>query len=94
MIDYTLLKEIILISVTSSVISNAFVQKFKDLFKCKSHICLGSLIVSFLLSVFFSISFTNLGIVYSIWVGVLSIVGSDAIYLSIEKGIFKNIGKK
>lgn len=89
-----LLKEVLLISLTSSVISNALVQKLKVCEKHKNHLCLKSMIISVVIGILFSISFTDLNLTYTLWSGALSFIGADALYLSIEKGILKNIINK
>lgn len=40
MIDLTLLKNILIVSVASSIISTALTQRLKEGTKCKNHICL------------------------------------------------------
>ena len=92
--NITLLKEILLISLTSSIISNALVQKLKVCEKHKNHLCLKSTLVSVAISIFFSLSFTDLNLTYTLWSCILSFIGADALYLSIEKGILKNIINK
>lgn len=94
MIDFSRLKEILIISITSGIISNALVLKLKVREKHKKHLCIISLIISFVMALLFCISFTNLTFVETLWAGGLSFIGADAIYISLEKGIIKNITHK
>lgn len=63
MIDLTLLKNILIVSVASSIISTALTQRLKEGTKCKNHICLKCLIISMVIGVLFSLTFTNLSII-------------------------------
>ncbi len=78
----TLLLDLIVISITFSVILMALIQKLKTLsFINKSwHIWFLNLILSFLVGIPFSITFYNLSLKDSIWVGLFSFIGASAIY--------------
>ena len=77
-----LIKTILIVGIASGVISTAIVQKIKEGFKFKSSkiIILVSFIISMTIGTLFSLSFTDLGIINSLWVGVVTFLGADTIY--------------
>ncbi len=81
-IDY--LQEMLIISIALSVVTCAFIQKTKGLFKTSRFLSLYSLIVNLLIGVIFCISFTKITFPSSLWVGVFSFIGADSIYKSLE----------
>ena len=93
MIDLTLLKNILIVSVASSIISTSLIQRIKEGTKCKNHICLKCLIISMVIGVLFSLTFTNLSIMETLWVGLISFIGADAIYKTFEDKIFNSLSK-
>ncbi len=87
-----LIKEVLIIAVSSSIISTALVQKIKEGFNFKksSKIIIVSFILSMIVGSLFSLSFTDLTIVNSLWVGLISFIGADVIYKAFEDKIFKS----
>lgn len=90
MLNITLLKNILIISIASSIISTSLIQRLKEGTKCKNHMCLKSLIISLITGVLFTLSFTDLTIYNSLWVSIISFIGADAIYKTFEDKIFKS----
>ena len=90
-----LLKQVLVIAIGSSIISTALVQKIKEGFKFKNSkkIILTSFGVSMIIGTLFSLSFTDLTIINSLWVGLVSFIGADAIYKAFEDKVFKSFGK-
>lgn len=78
----TLLIDLLIISITFSVILMALIQKFKDLsFINKSwQIWIIHLIFSFLIGIPFAMIFYDMSFYDSIWVGLFSFIGASAIY--------------
>ena len=87
-----LIKTILIIGIGSGILSTAIVQKIKEGFKFKSSkiIILISFIVSMIVGTLFSLSFTDLNIVNSLWVGIVTFLGADTIYKAFEDKIFKS----
>ena len=90
-----LIKALLLIAVSSSIISASFVQKIKTVSLIKSSECL--IYISFLVSVsfgmLFTLSFTNYTLVESLWVGLFSFIGADSLYKAFEDKLFKSFNK-
>ena len=83
-----LIKEILIVSIGSSIFSTALIQKIKESKIIKSLLFYISFIISGGVGILFSLSFTDLNIVSCIWVGFVTWVGADAIYKSFEDKIF------
>ena len=85
-----LIKNILIVAVGASVISTATIQKIKEQLKNKKVLFIISLIVSIVIGTLFSLSFTNLSFVNSIWVGFVTWIGADTIYKSFEDKLFSS----
>ena len=90
-----LIKALLLIAVSSSIISASFVQKIKTVSLIKSSECL--IYISFLISmsfgILFTLSFTDYKLIDSIWVGLFSFIGADPLYKVFEDKLFKSFNK-
>lgn len=77
-----LIVNILLISVASTFISTQLIQRIKENFKVNKWLSLAitSLIVSFTTGFLFTLTFTNLGIINALWVGLISYAGAEIIY--------------
>ena len=84
-----LLKQILIVSIAASIVSTATIQKIKEQLKSKKWLFFASLISSITIGITFALSFTELSIINSIWVGLITWIGADAIYKSFEDKIFK-----
>lgn len=84
MIKWRLLENLLLVATASSTISVAFIQKTKACLKCSKHVCFYSFILNMILGVIFTITFTDVDVKYSFWVGLFSYLGADTIYKSLE----------
>ena len=84
-----LLKQILIVSIAASIVSTATIQKIKEQLKSKKWLFFTSLISSITIGITFALSFTELSIINSIWVGLITWIGADAIYKSFEDKIFK-----
>lgn len=85
-----LIKTLLIIASASSIISTAFVQKFKSasIIKCSSCLLYISFVVSMVFGIVFTLSFTTYNIINSLWVGLFSFLGADSIYKVFEDKIF------
>lgn len=87
--DLELIKQILIVSIAASIVSTATIQKIKEHLKSKKWLFFTSLISSITIGITFALSFTELSIINSIWVGLITWIGADAIYKSFEDKIFK-----
>ena len=93
MLDFVLIKNILIVAIGASIISTALIQKIKEMLTDKKWLFGVSLVVSLATGFLFSYCFSDLNWVSSIWVGVATWVGADAIYKSFEDKIFKPFSK-
>lgn len=87
--ELELIKQILIVSIAASIVSTATIQKIKEQLKSKKWLFFASLISSVIIGITFALSFTELTLIDSIWVGLITWIGADAIYKSFEDKIFK-----
>jgi hypothetical protein len=82
----TLLLDLLVISITFSIILMALIQKIKSLSFIKKswQVWLLNLFFSFSLGIPFSITFYNISLKNSIWVGLFSFIGASSIYEALK----------
>ena len=78
------LKIFLIISITISSITCAFVQKTKGLFKSSKYLILYSLLINIVISILFCKTFTDITLPNSLWIGLFSFIGADSIYKTLE----------
>lgn len=93
MLDFVLIKNILIVAIGASIISTALIQKIKENINSKKYLGLISLGVSMVIGTLFAICFSDLKVVNCLWVGLISWIGADAIYKSFEDKIFKPFSK-
>lgn len=93
MLDFELIKLVLVVSIGSSIITTATIQKIKETLNTKKYIGLISLGVSMIIGILFAICFSELVIVNCLWVGLISWIGADAIYKTFEDKIFTSFSK-
>lgn len=86
--NYDLIKNILVVGIGASIFSTAVIQKIKEQLKSKTWLFFITVIVSFGIGISFSLCFSDLSFVDSIWVGLATWVGADAIYKTFEDKIF------
>lgn len=87
--ELEIIKQILIVSIAASIVSTATIQKIKEQLKSKKWLFFVSLISSIEIGIAFALSFTELSLINSIWVGLITWLGADAIYKSFEDKIFK-----
>ena len=87
--ELEIIKQILIVSIGASIVSTATIQKIKEQLKSKKWLFFVSLISSIGIGIAFASSFTELSLINSIWVGLITWLGADAIYKSFEDKIFK-----
>lgn len=90
-----LIKKLLLIAVSSSIISTSFIQKIKgaSLIKCSECLIYISFLISMSFGMFFTLSFTSYSVLNSVWVGLFSFIGADSLYKAFEDKLFKSFNK-
>ena len=87
-----LLKELLLIAIANSVVMTLFIQKIKETFNVNSKmIVFISFVINMVIGSLFSLSFSDVSLINSIWIGFFSFVGADTIYKTLEDKVFKSI---
>jgi len=84
MLDFEYLKKLLIISITLSTITCAFIQKTKFLFKSSKFIALYSFVVNLFVGVIFCKTFTDINLPNSLWIGLFSFIGADSLYKTLE----------
>ena len=88
MLNLTLIRNILIIAMSSSIISTSLIQRIKEGTKSKKYMLLKSFIISMLVGITFTLTFSDTNIINSLWVGLISFIGADAIYKAFEDKIF------
>lgn len=89
--NFDLIKEVLLVSIAASIISTSLIQRIKESIMTTHNLPIISLIVSMLLGLAFTLTFTNLTYLYGLWVGLLSFIGADLLYKTFEDKIFSSL---
>ena len=93
MLKFDLIKNVLIVAIASGIITTNLVQKIKENLKNKNHLCLISFGISMVIGTLFSMCFSDLTIVYSLWVGLMTFIGADLLYKAFEDKIFKPFSK-
>lgn len=85
-----LLKTVCVVAIAGSIITTPTVQKIKEGidFKSSKSLVWVSLLVSMVIGTTFSLCFSELNIIYSLWAGFVTWLGAEAIYLALEEKVF------
>lgn len=78
------LQELLIIGIALSTITCALVQKTKIIFKSSKYIMLYSLLINLVIGVIFCLTFTDITLPNSLWIGFFSFIGADSIYKTLE----------
>lgn len=91
MLNFDLIKNILIIAIASSIVTTNLVQKIKESVKFKNSNCLVfvSFFVSMIFGTLFSLSFSDANLINSLWVGLFSFIGADMLYKMFEDKLFK-----
>ena len=87
-----LIKEILVVGIGASIFSTATIQKIKEGLKSKKWLYFIAIIVSFGIGICFSLCFSDLELIDSLWVGLCTWVGADVLYKTFEEKIFIPFG--
>lgn len=78
------LQELLVIGIALSTITCALVQKTKVIFKKSKYIVFYSLFINLSIGVIFCLTFTDITLPTSLWIGLFGFLGADSIYKSLE----------
>ena len=78
------LQELLVIGIALSTITCALVQKTKIMFTNSKYIVIYSLFINLLIGVVFCLTFTDIKLPTSLWIGFFSFIGADSIYKTLE----------
>lgn len=92
-VDFDLIKFICMVAIGSSVVSTPTIQKIKEMLKSKKYLNLIAFLTSFIIGELFTISFTDLGWIYGLWVGFFTWLGAEGIYQAFENKLFTPFGE-
>ena len=84
MFNIELLRQYLLVSIIISSITCSIVQKTKVLLPNSKIIPIYSLILNIVIGIIFSYSFTTISFPKNLWIGLLSYIGADSIYRTLE----------
>lgn len=90
MLNDELIKSVLVVALSSSVVSSAIIQKVKECLNSKKHLCGLGFIISMIIGTFFALTFSTCNIIEALWVGIISWVGAGTIYQTFEDKIFKS----
>lgn len=94
MIDYDLLKNVLAMAALNSLIITSLVQELKEalVIKCSKVCIIISFTTSLVIGTLFSLSFSSLGFLPSLWSSIISFLGADFIYKLLENKVLKSLG--
>ena len=78
------LQEFLIIGIALSAITCAIIQKTKIMFKNSKYIVIYSFFINLVIGVIFCLTFTDITLPTSLWIGLFSFLGADSIYKSLE----------
>ena len=92
-INFILLKNVIVMALINSIIITNLVQKIKENLTIKnSNKCvLISLVLSFFIGTLLAYCFSSLDIIYCIWSSLFSFMGADSLYKILEGKLYKSL---
>ena len=90
MLNITLIKSVLIVSLASSILTTSLVQKIKENLKSKKYIQLISFVISMIIGPLFALTFSKATIIESLWIGLICFIGADTIYKTFEDKIFSS----
>ena len=89
MLDFEMIKLVLISAVASSIITTASVQKVKENITNKKYLSLASFLISMTIGTLFSYCFSDLSLINDLWAGFMTYLGADVIYKALEDKVFK-----
>lgn len=88
-----LVLKILMIGIGAGYISTKTISRIKTGFQLKNKILVNvlSIILSFAIGILFSFSFSDLNLVYSLWTGLFTVIGSESLYKNFTDRFTKEV---
>ena len=93
MLNFDLIKTILVVAIAGSIITTATIQKIKEILNTKKYLSLIGLGVSMIIGTLFAICFSDLSLVNCLWAGGICWLGADLIYKAFEDKIFTSFSQ-
>ena len=92
MLNILLFFDVVFVSIISSFLAIVLIQTIKENYPIKSskQCVLLSIIISFLIGLFFSLTFSTLDLLLSIWSGIFCFAITNSLYKIFENKLFKS----
>lgn len=90
MLDFDLVKKILIIAIASGCVTTLTVQKIKEQISKKKWLFLISFLVSMIIGTLFAKSFSDANWIYCVWAGFFTWIDANLLYLAFEDKIFKS----
>ena len=92
MLDFDLIKNVLIVGMAAGIITTSLVQKFKWLMPSSGYIPFLSFVISMVVGTLFALTFSNIGIIDALWVGLFAFIGADMLYQAFKDKIFTPFG--
>ncbi len=89
MLDFELIKNVLIIGIASGIVTSSLVQKIKENLKRKKWLIFISFVVSMVIGTLFALTFSSANFIDALWAGLFSFIGADMLYQMFEDKIFK-----
>ena len=89
MLDFDLLKQVLVISIASGCVTTLTVQKIKEQVSKKKWLFLMSFFISMIIGTLFAKSFSEATWIYCVWAGFFTWIDANLLYSALESKIFK-----
>ena len=93
MLDFDLLKKIMIIAIASGCVTTLTVQKIKEQITKKQWLFIISFLVSMIIGTLFAKSFSDANWLYCVWSGFFTWINASLLYSAFEDKIFKPFSK-
>lgn len=89
MLDFDLLKQVLVISIASGCVTTLTVQKIKEQVSKKKWLFLISFLVSMIIGTLFAKSFSEATWIYCLWAGFFTWIDANLLYNALESKVLK-----
>ena len=93
MLDFNLIKNILIVAIASGCVTTLTVQKIKEQITKKQWLFIISFLVSMIIGTLFAKSFSDANWLYCVWSGFFTWINASLLYSAFEDKIFKPFSK-
>ena len=93
MLDFNLIKNILIVAIASGCVTTLTVQKIKEQITKKQWLFIISFLVSMIIGTLFAKSFSDANWLYCVWGGFFTWINASLLYSAFEDKIFKPFSK-